>query len=76
MKTPKSGKALPKTKKVKEAKIGRVIKEFKTQKLKSSSGQLVKKKSQAIAIALNESRKEVASHLHPKSIFTKKIPTK
>lgn len=38
-------------------KVGRVMKEFKVGTLKSSSGQKVKKKKQAIAIALSEARR-------------------
>jgi len=37
-------------------KIGRVMGEFKEGKLKSSSGQKVKSRDQAIAIAMSESR--------------------
>lgn len=38
-------------------KVSRVMKEFKVGTLKSSSGQKVKKKKQAIAIALSEARR-------------------
>ena len=37
-------------------KIGKVMGEFKDKKLKSSSGQKVKSRDQAIAIAMSESR--------------------
>jgi Sec-independent protein translocase protein TatA len=37
-------------------KIGKVMGEFKDKKLKSSSGQKVKSRDQAIAIALSEAR--------------------
>lgn len=37
-------------------KIGRVMGEFKEGKLKSSSGQKVKSRDQAVAIAMSESR--------------------
>lgn len=37
-------------------KIGKVLGEFKDKKLKSSSGQKVKSRDQAIAIALSEAR--------------------
>lgn len=39
------------------AKIKRVMHEFKVGTLKSSSGQSVKKKTQAVAIALSEARR-------------------
>lgn len=41
-------------KKEKQAKISKVMKEFKTGKLKSSSGEPVKNYKQAVAIALSE----------------------
>jgi hypothetical protein len=41
-------------KKEKQAKISRVLREFKSGKLKSSSGQPVTNKRQALAIALSE----------------------
>lgn len=42
------------TKKQKQAKIARVLREFKSGKLKSSSGEPVKNYRQAVAIALSE----------------------
>lgn len=42
------------TKKEKQAKIARVMREFKGGKLKSSSGEAVKSPKQALAIALSE----------------------
>ena len=42
------------TKKEKQAKIARVMREFKSGKLKSSSGEAVKSPKQALAIALSE----------------------
>lgn len=42
------------TKKEKQAKIRKVMKEFKSGKLKSSSGEKVENRSQAIAIALQQ----------------------
>jgi hypothetical protein len=39
-----------------QKKIGKVLHEFKTGTLKSSSGKPVKKRSQAIAIALSEAK--------------------
>ena len=42
------------TKKEKQAKISRVLREFKSGKLKSSSGQPVTNERQALAIALSE----------------------
>ena len=42
---------------MKEKKIGKVMREFKQGELKSSSGDKVKDRKQAIAIALSESRK-------------------
>lgn len=42
------------TKKEKQAKIARVMREFKGGKLKSSSGKAVKSPKQALAIALSE----------------------
>lgn len=42
------------TKKEKQAKIARVMREFKSGKLKGSSGDPVKSRQQAIAIALSE----------------------
>ena len=42
--------------KKKNAKVQKVMHEFKTGKLKSSSGAKVKSKKQAIAIALSEQR--------------------
>lgn len=39
------------------AKVEKVMHEFKMHKLKTSSGQIVKNKKQAIAIALSEARK-------------------
>lgn len=46
--------AAPKSKKAKQAKISRVMKEFKSGTLKSSSGQPIKNYKQAVAIALSE----------------------
>lgn len=43
------------TKKEKQRKIARVMREFKSGKLKSSSGEVVKSPKQALAIALSES---------------------
>lgn len=40
-----------------ERKIATVLREFKKGKLKSSSGEKVKKRSQAIAIALSEAKR-------------------
>jgi hypothetical protein len=40
-----------------EKKISKVMREFKKDELKSSSGKIVKTKKQALAIALSESRK-------------------
>lgn len=42
------------TKKEKQAKIARVMREFKSGKLKSSSGEAVKSPKRALAIALSE----------------------
>jgi hypothetical protein len=42
------------TKKEKQKKIANVMREFKSGKLKSSSGELVKSSQQALAIALSE----------------------
>lgn len=42
------------TKKEKQAKISRVMKEFKSGKLKSSSGQPITNYKQAVAVALSE----------------------
>jgi len=42
---------------VRPAKVKKVMSEFKSGSLKSSSGQKVKKKSQAVAIALSEARR-------------------
>ena len=42
------------TKKEKQAKVALVMREFKTGKLKSSSGEAVKSPKQALAIALSE----------------------
>jgi hypothetical protein len=39
-----------------KGKVGKVMREFKHGKLKSSSGQKVKKRKQAVAIALSEAR--------------------
>jgi Family of unknown function (DUF6496) len=41
-----------------EKKVGRVMKEFKEGKLKSSSGDKVKNRKQAIAIGISEAREE------------------
>lgn len=40
-----------------QRKVGKVMREFKRGKLRSSSGQKVKKRSQAIAIGLSEARR-------------------
>jgi len=45
------------TKKQKQNKVGKVMKEFKTGTLKSNSGPKVKNRKQAIAIALSEARR-------------------
>lgn len=42
------------TKKEKQAKVAKVMREFKSGKLKSSSGEAVKSPQQALAIALSE----------------------
>jgi len=42
------------TKKEKQAKVAKVMREFKSGKLKSSSGEAVKSPKQALAIALSE----------------------
>ena len=42
------------TKKEKQAKVAQVMREFKSGKLKSSSGEAVKNPQQALAIALSE----------------------
>lgn len=42
------------TKKEKQAKVAKVMREFKSGKLKSSSGEAVKNPQQALAIALSE----------------------
>jgi hypothetical protein len=39
-----------------ERKIGKVMKEYKRGELRSSSGQKVRKRKQAVAIALSEAR--------------------
>lgn len=44
-------------KEAKKAKIEKVMKEYQTGKLKSSSGQAVENRKQAIAIALSEARR-------------------
>jgi hypothetical protein len=44
----------PMTKKEKQAKIAKVMREYKSGKLKSSSGEAVKSPKQALAIALSE----------------------
>jgi hypothetical protein len=41
----------------KKSKIAKVMREWKSKKLKSSSGQTVRSKDQALAIALNEASK-------------------
>jgi hypothetical protein len=46
--------AMPKGKKAKQAKIRRVLKEFKNGTLKSSSGEKITDRRRAIAIALSE----------------------
>lgn len=46
---------MPKTKKAKAAKMGKVMKEAKSGKLKSGSGKKVTNPKQAIAIGLKES---------------------
>jgi hypothetical protein len=40
-----------------QAKVGKVMHEYKSGKLKSSSGQKVTKRKQAVAIALSESKR-------------------
>lgn len=45
----------PKTKRGKKAKVHKVMKEFKSGKLKSGSGKKVKSRKQAVAIAMSES---------------------
>jgi hypothetical protein len=45
----------PRTKAGKSRKVGKVMREFKGKKLKSSSGKKVRSRKQAIAIALSES---------------------
>ena len=47
-------KAKPKTAAGKKAKVAKVMGEFKAGELHSSSGETVKKRDQAIAIALSE----------------------
>jgi len=47
-------KHTPKTKKGKQRKVGKVMREFKAGKLKSSSGKKVKSRKQAVAISLSE----------------------
>lgn len=42
-----------------EAKIGKVMGEYKEGKLKSSSGQKVKSRDQALAIAISEAAKKM-----------------
>lgn len=42
-----------------EAKIGKVMGEYKEGKLKSSSGQKVKSRDQAVAIAISEAAKKM-----------------
>jgi hypothetical protein len=42
-----------------QKKIGYVMREFRDKKLHSSSGQLVKNKKQALAIAYSEARKRL-----------------
>jgi hypothetical protein len=46
--------AMPKGKKAKQAKVRRVLKEFKAGTLKSSSGEKITDRRRAIAIALSE----------------------
>jgi hypothetical protein len=46
--------AMPKGKKAKQAKIARVLREFKAGTLKSSSGEKITDRRRAIAIALSE----------------------
>lgn len=46
--------AMPKSKKAKQAKIRKVLKEFKAGTLKSSSGEKITDRRRAIAIALSE----------------------
>ncbi len=45
-------------KKRKNRKIERVMKEFKSGKLKSGSGQIVNSRKQAIAIAISEAKRK------------------
>lgn len=61
----------------KQAKVGKVMREFKEGKLKSSSGQKVKNPKQAIAIGLSEaglSKKRMASGGHLKEVDADKNP--
>lgn len=53
---PRAKKPIPKTPRAK-AKIKRVLGEFKRMTLKSSAGTKVRKRKQAIAIALSEARR-------------------
>jgi hypothetical protein len=58
-------KTVPKTKAGKQAKIEKVMSEFKSHDLRSSSGQKVTNPKQAVAIALSEagtSRKKGKKH--------------
>jgi len=50
-------KIKPKTKAAKKRKVGKVLGEFKSDSLKSSSGKKVTNRKQAIAIALSEAGK-------------------
>jgi hypothetical protein len=45
-----------------EAKMGKVMGEYKEGKLKSSSGQKVKSRDQAIAIAMSEAAKKMGRY--------------
>jgi hypothetical protein len=42
---------------IRNSKIHKVLREFKRKKLRSSSGTLVTKRAQALAIAMSEARK-------------------
>ena len=51
---PEHNDAMPKTKKAKQAKIAKVMREFKAGTLKSSSGEKITDRRRAIAIAMSE----------------------
>jgi len=50
-----------------KAKVGRVLKEFKAGKLKSSSGEKVTDRAQAIAISLSEGREKEKKRVSSRS---------